>query len=47
MSEDKIADLAEEAAATRAQADILERKLANDAGEIIDRFLAGDRKVIA
>jgi hypothetical protein len=42
--EDAIADLAEEAAAKRAQADVLERGLAADAGKLIDRFLAGDMR---
>jgi hypothetical protein len=37
-----IADLAEEAAAERAHADVLERELAEDAGKLIEKFLAGD-----
>lgn len=40
--EDVIADLTEEAAAERAQADVLERELAADAGNLVDRFIAGD-----
>ncbi len=42
--EEAIADLAEESAAKRAQADVLERELAADAGKLIDRFLAGDMR---
>jgi len=37
-----IADLAEQAAAERARADVLERDLAADAGNFIERFIAGD-----
>jgi hypothetical protein len=37
-----IADLAEESAAERARADVLERELATGAGRLIERFLAGD-----
>lgn len=37
-----IADLAEESAADRARADVLERELAEDAGKLIEKFLAGD-----
>ena len=37
-----IADLAEESAAERARADVLERELATDAGNLVDRFIAGD-----
>lgn len=40
--EDVIADLAEEAATIRSQADVKERALATAAGELIDRFMAGD-----
>ncbi len=40
--EDTIADLAEESAADRARADVLERELAEDAGKYIEKFLAGD-----
>jgi type I restriction enzyme, S subunit len=40
--EDVIADLTEESAAERARADVLERELAVDAGNLIDRFIAGD-----
>ena len=40
--EDAIADLAEESAAERARADVLERELAEDAGKYIEKFLAGD-----
>lgn len=40
--ETSIADLAEESAAQRARADVLERKLAEDAGKLIEKFLAGD-----
>jgi hypothetical protein len=40
--ETAIADLAEESAAERAQADVLERELAADAGNLIDCFIAGD-----
>lgn len=41
--EQEIADLAEAAARDRAEADAIERKLAEDAGSIIDRFIAGKR----
>lgn len=37
-----IADLAEASAAERARADVLERALAEDAGKLLERFLAGD-----
>lgn len=40
--ESVIADLAEESAAERARADVLERELAADAGTLVDRFIAGD-----
>ena len=40
--EDAIADLAEEASALRAKADILENDLAMDAEAILDRFIAGN-----
>ncbi|MBL9130974.1 MAG: DUF4926 domain-containing protein [Verrucomicrobiaceae bacterium] len=40
--EDAIADLAEESAALRAKADVLEREMAAEAGRLIDGFLAGD-----
>ena len=40
--EHAIADLAEEASALRARADILENELAADAEAILDRFIAGD-----
>ncbi len=40
--ENTIADLAEESAADRARADVLERELAEDAGKLIEKFLAGD-----
>lgn len=40
--ENAIADLAEQASALRAQADILENELATDAEAILDRFIAGD-----
>ena len=40
--EDSIADLTEESAAERARADVLERELATDAGNLVDRFIAGD-----
>jgi hypothetical protein len=40
--ENAIADLAEESAALRAKADVLEREMAAEAGRLIDRFLAGD-----
>jgi hypothetical protein len=40
--ESAIADLAEESAALRAQADVLEREMAAEAGRLIDGFLAGD-----
>jgi hypothetical protein len=39
-AEDAIADLAERAAAERGMADVLERKLAEDAGEIVTAFLS-------
>lgn len=45
--EDAIADLAEESASKRAQADMLERELAADAGKLIDCFLAGDMREFA
>lgn len=37
--EGEIADLAEEAASYRAQADVLERELMGDAGKVIGEFL--------
>ncbi len=37
-----IANLAEEAVETRSQADIIEQKIATDAGILVDKFLAGD-----
>jgi hypothetical protein len=40
--ESDIADLAEESAAERARADVLERELAVDAGNLVDRFIASD-----
>lgn len=40
--ENAIADLAEESAALRARADVVEREMAEEAGKLIDRFLAGD-----
>ena len=40
--EENIADFAEESAALRAEADILEREMADEAGRLIDSFLAGD-----
>jgi type I restriction enzyme S subunit len=40
--ENSIADLAEKSATERAQADVLERELAADAGDLIERFLAND-----
>lgn len=40
--EEAIADLAEESAAERARADVLEREVAVDAGNLIERFIAGD-----
>ncbi len=40
--ETAIADLAEESAAERARADVLEREIAADAGKLIERFLAGE-----
>ncbi len=40
--ENTIADLAEQSAADRARADVLERELAEDAGKYIEKFLAGD-----
>lgn len=39
--ENAIADLAEESAAERARADVLERKLADDASLLIEKFLSG------
>lgn len=41
--ENQIADLAEAAARDRAEADAIDRKLAHDAGGIIDRFIASKR----
>ena len=40
--EDKVADLAEEAGKLRADADLADRALASSAGELIDKFIAGD-----
>ena len=40
--EDTIADIAEEAADLRAMADIREREMQTNAGELIDKFIAGD-----
>jgi type I restriction enzyme, S subunit len=40
--ENAIADLAEESAAERAKADMLERELGDDAGKLMVRFLAGE-----
>ncbi len=40
--ENAIADFAEESAAERARADVLERELAAEAGTLVDRFIAGD-----
>lgn len=40
-TENAIADLAEAAARERSRADILERELAREAGELIDRFIEG------
>lgn len=42
VEENAIADLAEEASALRAKADILESDLAADAEAILDRFITGD-----
>jgi len=39
--ESSIADLAEASAKARAEADVLEREIAEDAGKIIDHFIAG------
>jgi hypothetical protein len=39
--ESSIADLAEASAKARAEADVLERKIATDAGKILDRFITG------
>jgi hypothetical protein len=39
--ESAIADLAEASAKARAEADLLERTIAQDAGEILERFIAG------
>lgn len=46
-TESTIADLSEEAAQFRAAADVLEREIARDAGEIIDRFTSQSRNSIA
>jgi hypothetical protein len=40
--EEAIAELAEKSAQFRAQADVLERSLSEEAGRLIDRFVAGD-----
>ena len=40
--ETAIADLAEKSAALRARADVLERKMAGAAGDLVDQFIAGD-----
>ena len=40
--EEAISDLAEESAVERARADVLDRELADDAGKLIEQFLAGD-----
>ncbi len=40
--EDRIAELAEDAAQLRADADLIERGMADEAGKLIDRFIAGD-----
>lgn len=40
--ENKLADLLEEAARQRDEADFLERSLAAEAEELIERFLGGD-----
>lgn len=40
--EDAIAELAEESAARRAEADVLERQLGDEASRLVDRFLAGE-----
>lgn len=45
--EDGIANLAEAAAAKRAEADVLERLMADDAGKLIDRFLAGESLAVS
>ncbi len=42
-----VADLAEESAAERAKADIVERNLAEDAGKLIEKFLAGSTREFA
>jgi hypothetical protein len=42
--EDALAGLAEEAALQRAKADMLEREVANEAGQLIGKFLAGDTR---
>lgn len=45
-TEDRIADLMEEAAQARDEADELEEQIAREAEHLIDRFLAGDREAI-
>jgi len=40
--EDRLADMMEESAKARAEADSLEESIATDAEAIIDRFMAGD-----
>jgi hypothetical protein len=42
-NEESIADLAEQSTSNRTQADLLERELADEASQIIDRFLAGSK----
>jgi hypothetical protein len=42
--EEAIADLAEEGSTKRAKADVLEGELGRDAGELVDKFLAGDNR---
>lgn len=43
-NENAIADMAEEASALRARADILENEIAADAEATLDRFIAGDTR---
>lgn len=42
QEEEAIADLAEASAAARSRADLLERELAQQAGALIDHFIAGE-----
>jgi hypothetical protein len=46
-TEEQIADLMEEAAAARDQADELEVKIAAEAESLIDQFLSGDTSMVA